>query len=105
MRLDVRNVLERSEAAMEYYLQNNDLDGVLTGNALRAIVDVNLDQEQELIDEAFQILRPADNYSSRMSFFWVGPVAFLVALVFLVLYIRDKKQGGYKAVDLVSDES
>lgn len=103
--VDVRNVLERSEEALEYYRQNNELDGVLTGNALRAIVDSNLEQEQALIDQAFSILRPADNYGGRMSFLWVGPVAFLVAIVFLVLYIRDKKQGGYKAVELTSSDS
>lgn len=103
--VDVRNVLERSEEALEYYRQNNELDGVLTGNALRAIVDSNLEQEQELIDQAFAILRPADNYGGRMSFLWVGPVAFLVAIVFLVLYIRDKKQGGYKAVELKGSDS
>ena len=103
--VDVRIVLERSEEALAYYRQNNELDGVLTGNALRAIVDSGLEQEQALIDQSFEILRPADNYGGRMSFLWVGPVAFLVAIVFLVLYIRDKKQGGYKAVELTGSES
>lgn len=98
--VDIQNVLSHTEAALEHYRSAGELDGNLTGNALRAIVDSNLEQEEALVQEAFQILRPADNYGGRMSFLWVGPVAFLVALVFLVLYIRDKKQGGYKAVKL-----
>ncbi|MFO7847027.1 MAG: MFS transporter [Balneolaceae bacterium] len=102
--VDVQNVYNRSQEALDYYRQNNELDGILTGNALRAINDLSLEQEQELITEANSILRPADNYGGRMSFLWVGPVAFLVAIVFLVLYINDKRKGGYKAVDLTSDE-
>lgn len=102
--VDVQNVLDRTEEALAHYRSTNELDGVLTGNALRAIVDSGLEQEQELIDEAFEILRPADNYGGRMSFLWVGPVAFLVAIVFLVLYINDKRKGGYKAVSLEKRE-
>lgn len=102
--VDVRTVLDRSEAALEHYRQNDQLNGELTGNALRAISDLTLEQEQDLINEASSTLRPADNYGGRMSFFWVGPVAFLVAIVFLILYIRDKRQGGYKAVDLERSE-
>jgi len=102
--VDVRNVLERAQEALAFYRANGELDGNLTGNALRALVDSDLEQEQALIDEAFSILRPADNYGGRMSFLWVGPVAFLVAIVFLVLYIRDKREGGYKAVTLEKRE-
>ena len=52
--VDVRNVLERAEEALAHYRQNNELDGVLTGNALRAIVDSGLEQEQALIDQALK---------------------------------------------------
>jgi len=103
--VDVRTVLERNQEALAFYRDNGELDGNLTGNALRSIVDSGLQQEEELAAEANSILRPADNYGGRMSFLWVGPVAFLVAIVFLVLYIRDKKQGGYKAVTLEKRES
>lgn len=98
--VDVQNVLHHSEEALAYYRANGELDGNLTGNALRAVADSDLEQEEALIQEAFGILRPADNYGGRMSFLWVGPVAFLVAIVFLILYIRDKREGGYKAVRL-----
>jgi len=102
--VDVRNVLHHAQQALDYYRTHGELHGNLTGNALRALVDSEIEQEQALVEEAFMILRPADNYGGRMSFLWVGPIAFLVAIVFLVMYIRDKRQGGYKAVTLESIE-
>lgn len=98
--VDVQNVLFHAEEALSYYRANGEMEGNLTGNALRAVADSNLEQEEALAQEAFQILRPADNYGGRMSFLWVGPIAFLVAIVFLVLYIKDKRRGGYQAVSL-----
>lgn len=98
--VDVQNVLYHAEQALSYYRTNGEMEGTLTGNALRAVADSNLEQEEALAQEAFQILRPADNYGGRMSFLWVGPVAFLVAIVFLILYIKDRRRGGYQAVSL-----
>ncbi|MEX1011172.1 MAG: MFS transporter [Balneolaceae bacterium] len=98
--VDAENALTHTRSALEYYRNEEHLDGVLTGNALRAIIDSGLEQEEALIAEAVSILRPADNYGGRMSFLWVAPVAFLLALIFLVMYIRDRRQGGYKVVRL-----
>ncbi|WP_234572215.1 MFS transporter [Rhodohalobacter sp. 614A] len=98
--VDVRNVLFHTEEALAYYRDNGELSGNLTGNALRAISDSSIPGEEELVQQALGILRPADNYGGRMSFLWVGPIAFLVALVFLILYINDKKKGGYQVVKL-----
>lgn len=95
--VDVQNVVNHAETALAYYRANGELDGSATGNALRALLDAGVDQEQALKDEAFGILRPADNYGGRMSFYWVAPFAFVIAVVFLVMYINDKKKGGYKA--------
>lgn len=103
--VDVQNAVHHSEQALSFYRTNGYLDGNLTGNALRAIMDSDLNQEQELLDETFGILRPADNYGGRMSFLWVAPLAFFVSLVFLIIYIRDKRKGGYQAVRLERKES
>lgn len=98
--VDVQNVYDHSTNALNHYRQTNELDGVLVGNALRSINDLFVEREAELIAEAGAILLPADNYGGRMSFLWVGPIAFIIALVFLVMYIRDKREGGYKVVEL-----
>jgi fucose permease len=100
--VDVQNALERTNAALEHYASTNMLDGVYTGNALRAIIETGLAQEGELITEASAILRPADNYGGRMAFFWVAPFGLAVAVVFLVLHLRDKRRGGYAAVRLAT---
>lgn len=99
---DAATVLEHNERALAYYRENNELNGPLTGNALRSIVDGGLPQETELASEASAIIGPADNYGGRMAFRWVMPIALVVALFFAVMYWRDRKQGGYRAVRLDS---
>jgi hypothetical protein len=97
---NVRNALQYTSQALELYRNEGTLDGVATGNALRAVIDSGVPQESELTGEAGALLRPADNYGGRMAFFWVAPFGLAVALVFLVLFIRDKRAGGYAAVRL-----
>ncbi|CAN5313671.1 MFS transporter [soil metagenome] len=98
--VDIQNALTNTHEALAYYRENNELDGNSTGNALRAILDTGLDQEEQLLNEAFTVLRPADNYGGRMSFLWVAPVTFLVGIIFLILFINDKRAGGYKVARL-----
>ena len=100
--VDVDNALQRTREALAQYSSTQMLDGAATGNALRAIVDTGLAQEAELIAEASGILRPADNYGGRMAFFWVAPFGLVAAAVFLVIFLRDKRRGGYAAVRLGS---
>ena len=100
--VDVRNALNQANLALEYFRSEDALDGALTGNGLRAVIDTGLAQENDLIAEANSILRPADNYGGRMAFFWVAPFGLAVAIVFFVLFVRDKRRGGYAAVRLSS---
>src|SRR5690625_1208560 len=101
--VDVQNVYNHTASALSHYRQTNELDGVLTGNALRAITELHLeDREEALIAEAGSILLPADNYGGRMSFLWISPIAFVIALIFLAMYIKDKREGGYKVVELTA---
>lgn len=101
---DAANVLEHNRRALDYYEANQQLDGQLTGNALRAIIDGSLPGEQALVQQAAEVLGPADNYGGRMAFRWVMPIALVVALFFAIMFLRDRKQGGYRAVRLDSDQ-
>ena len=101
---NVQNALQHTSLALEHYRGEGELDGVHTGNALRAVIDAGLPQEAALAAEATSILRPADNYGGRQAFFWVAPFGLLVALIFLGLYIHDKRRGGYAAVRLGRNE-
>jgi len=102
---DLEVVLDHNRKALSHYRNTGELNGSLTGNALRALLDSGLEAEAELIDEAGAVLRPADNYGGRMSFRWVAPIALIVALFFAVMYLRDRKQGGYRAVKLDYEQS
>jgi fucose permease len=102
--VDVQNALNYVDDAVSYYRTNGELDGIATGNALRAVLDTGVENEA-IMGEAFAILRPADNYGGRMSFLWVAPITFVVGLIFLVMYIRDKKQGGYKIEKLGGEKA
>jgi fucose permease len=99
---DAENVLVHNQRALVHYRNTGELDGSLTGNALRALVESGLPQEQALATEAFGVLRPADNFGGRMAFRWIMPIALIVALFFAVMFIRDRKAGGYRAVRLKS---
>src|SRR5690625_266315 len=93
---DVQSALLLSEQALSYYRKNGGFDSYSTGNSLRSILETGLQQEEELIQEAHSLLRPADNYGGRMSFLWVAPIAFAVGIIFLIVYINDRRKGGYK---------
>lgn len=100
---DVKNVLEQATQALAYYNNHGEFMGSTTGNALRALIDSGLDQEQQLIQEASGVLRPADNFGGRMAFRWIAPIAFISGIVFFIWFIRDKRRGGYQIERLVNN--
>lgn len=69
-----------------------------TANALRAVISSGADHE--VIGKAAGILNPADNYGGRMSFRLIAPFAGILAIVFGIMYIGDKRKGGYKAEEI-----
>lgn len=101
---DVQAVLDNAQEALAYYRAEGELHGQATANTFRALQDAGLEQEQELTEEAYGLLRPADNYGGRMAFRWIAPLAFLIAIVFAIMYIRDQRRGGYRAVRLERKE-
>jgi len=97
---DIQNILARTETALNLYRQNNALQGVATGNALRALISSGITEEAELIQKASATLGPADNYGGRMAFRWMSIIPVGVGLIFLAWFIQDKRTGGYKVVHL-----
>lgn len=93
---DVRNVLDQATEALAYYRSNGELDGKTTGNALRALNDTGMEQEEALIAQAYEVLRPADNYGGRMAFLWISPIPLLAGIIYLVWFLRDRRRGGYR---------
>jgi hypothetical protein len=97
---DVEAVIRSAQEALGHYRADGVLHGNSTGNTLRAMQDAGVAEEADLAAAAYAILRPADNYGGRMAFRWVAPIAFLVALIFLIMFIREKQRGGYRVVEL-----
>ncbi len=97
---DVQAVWDNAQEALAYYQAEGELHGRATANTFRALQDTGLEQEAELAQEAYGLLRPADNYGGRMAFRWVAPFAFVIAVIFAIMFIRDQRRGGYQAVRL-----
>ena len=68
----------------------------VTANALRAII--NSGGDEELVERANALLGPADNYGGRVSFRYILPFTGALILIFGLLYILDRRAGGYRAV-------
>ena len=86
-------------AALAEQQQTGNINNDATANALRAIVATALPNEP-LVGEANAILQPAETAGGQRSFRYVAPAALLLILVFGVMYMRDRRLGGYRAVRL-----
>ncbi|WP_420633547.1 MFS transporter [Candidatus Palauibacter sp.] len=70
----------------------------ITANALRAII--NSGGDEALVERATALLGPADNYGGRVSFRYIVPFTAALILIFGLLYARDRRAGGYRAVKI-----
>ena len=79
-------------------LQSYDRDQVLpvgqTAAALRAIIGSG--STAPSVEQAEAILGPAENHGGRMSFRYLVPVCALLTGIFGLLYLRDRRSGGYR---------
>ena len=71
-----------------------------TAKALRAIATYA--PESAIGSQAKEILTPADSYGGIMSFRWVASLAAVLTVIFGLMYVKDKSQGGYKAESIAS---
>lgn len=90
---DAAGAAELAREVVREHEASGALPPVLTANALRAIVAA--DADPELVGEAQALLGPAENYGGRISFRFVTPLCGILALLFGVLYLRDRAAGGY----------
>jgi hypothetical protein len=90
-RQTARGAVEGVLAAFE---SAGSLPSVTTANALRSVIDSG---DADLAGRARAILGPADNYGGRMSFRAILPFTAVLVLVFGLLYLSDRRAGGYRA--------
>lgn len=92
---DYDNSISAAQAILDSVNTNGTLPKYATANALRSAIAV--DPNAEASKEAKKILGPAENYGGKISFRRVAPLSIILAIIFGVMYIRDRKRGGYKA--------
>ena len=91
----------------DYVMAREVIDGVLqqydetgglpegeTAQALRTIIKTGGDSE--VARNAKALLDPADHYGGQKSYRRLAPIGLILVLVFGVLFIRDRLQGGYR---------
>ena len=96
---DVRDALGATQAALAAYRERGEIAGDATANALRAIIASGVPGEP-LVAQAGAILQPAEAYGGQTSLRVIAPLALILSLVFGIMYIIDRRRGGYRAIRL-----
>jgi MFS family permease len=92
--LDLGTATEAAAGVIEAYASAGELPSVTTANALRAVIDAG---DPATSGRAAAILGPADNHGGRVSFRAILPFTAILVLVFGLLYLSDRRAGGYRA--------
>jgi hypothetical protein len=100
---DVNEALTLASAALAAYQATNQISGDDAANALRAIAATDLPDEP-LVGEAGALLGPAELEGGQRSFRYAAPFSIALILVFGVMYLQDRRRGGYKVVKLERQE-
>ena len=91
--------LAAASFAVEDIMARMSVDGTLpelvTANALRAIL--NSGGPDDLVKRAGAILGPSENYGGRASFRYILPFTGALILIFGLLFVQDRRTGGYRA--------
>ena len=101
--VDLLAAAEQADNVLDAYESTGSLPEIETANALRAIIGSGA--ETTVVDQAQSILGPADNYGGRLSFRWVAPLSIFLAIVFGVLYMRDRRTGGHQVTEADIEEA
>jgi len=83
--------------------QSGQLPAIETANAMRAITSTGI--ADPAVDNVKALLDPAENFGGRTSFRRLVPFAAVAAVIFLLLWLNDKRHGGYRAQRINPDEA
>ncbi len=72
-----------------------DFPPVVTANALRAVIESG--STSPTVERARGLLGPADNHGGLVSFRYLVPLSGVLVLIFGLLYMRERRMGGYRA--------
>jgi fucose permease len=92
-RPDVERTIATADAVVQKS-QTGELPPIETANAFRSVIGLGVDVPAVAQSQA--LLGPAENYGGRVSFRYCVPLAAGVAVVFSLLWLNDRRKGGYK---------
>ena len=82
---------------------NGPLPPIETANAMRSIIGSGV--QDPTVARVQSLLGPAENYGGRASFRRCVPLAAIAAVVFLLLWLNDRRKGGYRAERIGAEDS
>lgn len=74
--------------------KSGTLPPIETANAMRSIVGTGV--QDPSVSKVAEVLGSADNYGGRSSFRACVPLAAIAAVVFAILFVNDRRRGGYR---------
>ncbi len=89
---DLRSALNSVQGILGAHNVTGQLPSPETANALRQVIGSGA--AESIVGEAQSILSPADNYGGRISFRYVVPLCAILAGIFLMLFLGDKRRKG-----------
>ena len=92
---DLRLALALVTGVLETFQETEALPPVETANAMRAFIESG--STSPAVDRARGILGPAENQGGLVSFRYLVPLSGVLVFVFGLLYISQRRSGGYRA--------
>jgi hypothetical protein len=75
--------------------KSGTLPPIETANAMRAITGLGI--ADPAVTNVANLLGPAENFGGRTSFKRLVPFAAIAAVIFAILWVNDRRKGGYRA--------
>ena len=90
-----REALASIGVVLEEFDASRTIPPVVTANALRAVIESG--STAPTVERARGILGPADNHGGLVSFRYLVPLSGVLVVIFGLLYMRERRSGGYRA--------
>jgi fucose permease len=100
---DIQGAIDAARGVLDSYKSSTTLPQLVTANALRSAMAAA--PTSSAAKTAREILGPAENYGGKVSFRHVAPLSIILAVIFGILYFRDRSKGGYKVVKLTAQST
>ena len=92
---DLRAALELVTGVLTTFEEEDALPPLETANAMRAFIESG--STSPAVDRARSILGPAENHGGLVSFRYLVPLSLVLLVIFGLLYLKERRTGGYRA--------